>query len=256
MERDRLNNRMDNHILTTHFNLQGIKEYPNAYQDIDWLNYRLNLFTNYTLPSLNNQTDLDFHLIMFCNTNTPEVFKSKLLQLEEENNYLHLIWDQTHFTGLGGDIPTFYKNIKETYLKNRKNNSEEVICSKIGTDDLVEARYNQVIKQIAENNPIASISTGLYWDINTNKFIYSVFPTGPFVMVKSKLSDFKGELREYSHHELISKAKGASIQTDEPLWIQLIHGDNVWNSLEKMPGNLIDNPDDNYLKINFGYNKL
>jgi len=247
---------MDNHVLITHFNLEGIKEFPDLYSGTpSWMEYRLEIFEKYTIPSLVNQTDSDFHLLMFCHTNTPSPHREKLLEFESKYKFIKLMWDQTHFTGLGGDIPSFYNSIKSAYLEVRNNNSDEIICSKIGTDDLIDTRFNEVIKNTTNTHQALNLARGLYWDINENKFIYSYFPSGPFISVKSTLTDFKGDMREFSHHDVISEAGGAVIDTDYPLWIQLIHGNNVWNTLERMPGQFIDHPGEEYIKNCFGYGK-
>ena len=41
------------------------------------------------------------------------------------------------------------------------------------------------------------------------------------------------------------------IITEENLWIQLVHGGNLWNRLDRMSGQLIDKPSDEYLKTHF-----
>jgi len=173
----------------------------------------------------------------------------------EKYKFLTLIWDQTHFQGHGGNtVSSMYSSIKNTYLKVRKNTLDEVICTRIGTDDMVEARYNEVIKNLVTKNPVISITKGIYWDIETNKFLASTFPNGPFISVKSTLTDFKGDLREVSHTQLLKETNGVAIMNDVPLWIQTCSGTNVWNSLEKMPGHPVE-IDRGYIKHYFGYEK-
>ena len=246
---------IDNHIIITHCNLEGF-DIDNIYSgNPSWMEYRLGIFEEYTLSSLSNQTDPGFHLLMFCHTNTPKPYKQKLLDLEEKYDFLKLMWDQTHFTGHGGEVPSFYNSIKKAYLEVRKNNSNEVICSRMGTDDMAEARFNEVIKNLTQKTPTLSLAGGLYWDIIENKFLDSMFPTGPFISVKSTISDFKGDMREISHHHIINQTNGSFIMNKDPLWIQVCSGTNVWNSLEKMPGEQINHPGEEYLEINFGFKK-
>lgn len=246
---------MDNHVIITHCNLEGF-DVDNIYAgNPSWMEYRLGMFEKYTLPSLLNQTDPEFHLLMFCHTNTPEHYKKQLVKLEEKYSFLKLMWEQTHFTGLGGEIPSFYNSIKNAYLEVRNNNSDEIICSRMGTDDMAEARFNEVIKSLTNQVSTISIAGGLYWDVTKNEFLHSMFPTGPFVSVKSTLSNFKGDMREISHHHLIEQTKGSIVMNEDPLWIQLCSGTNVWNALEKMPGNRINHPGDEFLEINFGFKK-
>ena len=41
------------------------------------------------------------------------------------------------------------------------------------------------------------------------------------------------------------------IITEENLWIQLVHGGNLWNRIDRMPGQLIEKPSNEYLKTHF-----
>ena len=252
MERNRI---IDNHVIITHCNLEGF-DVDDIYEgNPSWMEYRLNMFEKYTLTSLMNQTDPGFHLLMFCHTNTPPPFKQQLLDLEEKYKFLKLMWDQTHFTGHGGEVSSFYSSIKSAYIEVRNNDSDEIICSRMGTDDMVEVRFNEVIKSLTQQVNTVSIAGGLYWDVITDEFLHSMFPTGPFVSIKSTLTEFKGDMREISHHHLIDQTQGSFIMNEDPLWIQLCSGTNVWNALDKMPGEKIEHPGGEFLEINFGFKK-
>ncbi len=243
---------MDNHVIITHFNIEH-PSFPNIYEgNPSWVEYRMGIFERYCLPSFDNQTDKDFHLLVFCHPNTPKNYKDKLVSLESKFNFLKLLWDQPKYSGLEG-VPSFYESILKAYNQIRKNDSNEIICSRFGTDDMVETRFNEVVKHVTYQNNIISISNGFYWDINKNVFLYSSFPTGPFVSVKSTLEDFKGDYREITHTKVIQETNGLYVMNEEPLWIQLIHGTNIWNSLEKMPGQQVNHPGEEYLLNNFGY---
>ena len=219
MERNRI---IENHVIITHCNLEGF-DVDDIYKgNPSWMEYRLDMFEKYTLTSLMNQTDPGFHLLMFCHTNTP---------------------------------PSFYNSIKNAYIEVRNNDSDDIICSRMGTDDMVEVRFNEIIKSLTQQVNTISIAGGLYWDVITDEFLHSMFPTGPFVSVKSTLTDFKGDMREISHHHLINQTQGSFIMNEDPLWIQLCSGTNVWNALDKMPGEKIEHPGGEFLEINFGFKK-
>ncbi len=96
---------------------------------------------------------------------------------------------------------------------------------------------------------IISLARGIYWDINTNQFLDSIFPTGPFICTKSSLNNYISPF-SCNHHDIMNKNGGKPLITEEPLWIQLIHGKNIWNQIERMPGKLYK-PSLNYLKTNF-----
>ena len=97
---------------------------------------------------------------------------------------------------------------------------------------------------------IISLGKGLYWDINTDQFLDSVFPTGPFISVKSPLESFVSPLED-QHHCYITERQGTPLITSENLWIQLIHGDNLWNQLDRMPGELMEKPSPEFLETYF-----
>jgi len=241
---------MDNHVITMVFNL-NFKDKPSMYEgENPWIRQRLDIFKKYCINAFANQTDLDFHLFLFCDTNTPYPFKQELLDLESKYTFITIIWDFSE--GMGGKYTykDFNKKVLEYYLKVRKNNSNKIICSRFQNDDIPEIRYNEFVKLAVQSNPIVSLAKGLYWDTNTDQFLDSVFPTGPFVSVLSTLDNFIAPYEE-GHHDMIKNRNGLPVVTEENTWIQLIHGGNMWNRLDRMPGQLIDKPSDEYLKIHF-----
>lgn len=243
---------MDNHVIIMFFNL-NFKNLPSMYEgDTPWIRKRLDLFKKYCINAFNNQTDPHYHLFLFCDKNTPNIFKQELLELEKNYKFITIIWDFVE--GMGGKhtYKDFDKKVIEYYLKVRQNNSNEIICSRFENDDIPEIRYNEFVKLATQTYPIISLAKGLYWDIETNEFLDSVFPSGPFVSVKSTLDNFLSPYKE-SHHDMFKNYKGHPIVTEENQWIQLIHGGNMWNRIDRMPGKLIPPPDSSYLKTYFSH---
>ncbi len=240
------------HIILMIFNLQ-YEDYPLTYEgDPSWLRQRLDIFKKYCVNAFANQTDPNFHLLIYCDSTTPDPYKSELLNLETQYKFITICWE---FSKAYGD--NFWENIfQNSILDNIKTlvspDTTEVICSRFENDDIPEVRYNEAIKLAHQHCDIISIAKGLYWDIKNNQFLDSVFPTGPFISVKSKLDNFMSP-HEDEHHNYITQRGGKPIITEENLWIQLIHGDNIWNRLDKMPGQLISAPSDEYLKLHFAY---
>ncbi len=243
---------MDNHIVSMVFNL-NFKDKPSMYEgENPWIKQRLDMFKKYCISAFTNQTDPGFHLFLFCDTHTPSPFREELLEIESNNNFITIIWDYSKGLGNGITKEDFKATIIKYYLKVRKNDSNEVICSRFESDDIPEIRYNEFVKIATQSSPIVSLGKGLYWDINTNQFLDSVFPAGPFISVKSTIDNFNSPY-ERNHHEMVTIKGGSPIVTEENLWIQLVHGKNMWNRLDRMPGQLIDKPSDEYLKTYFAY---
>lgn len=239
------------HVIITRFNLQ-YEDYPPTYEGSpSWLEQRLILFKKYCINSFVNQTDPGFHLLMYCDNTTPDPLKSKLLELESKYTFITICWDFSKSYG-----EEFDKNWKISQLNNIKalisDESQEIICSRYDNDDILEVRYNEFVKLAHQQHNIISLAKGLYWDINKNQFLDSIFPTGPFVSVKSTLDNFISPIED-DHQNYVNKKGGKPIITKENLWIQLIHGKNVWNRMDRMPGNLIPPPSKEFLKICFAH---
>lgn len=240
-----------NHIILCIFNLQFENRSPTYEGTPCWLETRLALFKKYSLNSFIHQTDPNFKLLLYCDGTTPDPYKSELLALESQYDFISICWDY---------IKVYDDNFSQTFKTSVLNNikklthpdTEEIICSRYDCDDILEIRYNEFVKLSHQNCDIVSLAKGLYWDVNTNQFLDSIFPTGPFISVKSNLDNFVSPL-ESDHHDYITKKGGTPIITEENLWIQIIHGENVWNRLDRMPGNIISPPSPEYLKTYFAY---
>jgi hypothetical protein len=241
---------MVNFIIMT-FNLHHKGHLPTYEGNPCWLEQRLNIFKKYCINAFSNQTDPNFHLLIYCDNNTPDPYKSELLKLESEYEFITICWDLSKYYG-----ENFDRDFKISQLNNIKtlmgDNSQEFICSRFENDDIPEVRYNEFVKLAHQHYDIISLAKGLYWDINTNEFLDSTFPTGPFISVKTTLENFMSPLEE-EHHNYITKRGGHPIITKENLWIQLIHGDNVWNRMDRMPGSLIPPPSKEFLKVCFAH---
>ena len=248
------------HFIIIPFNLQWEGQ-PITYEgDSCWVKQRLAIFKKYCVKAFVNQTDPNFHLILYCDNTTPDPYRSELLELEIQYEFIHICWEFSKFYGEeiksfvddGKEIKPFTNSILNNIKSLISSDVDEVICSRFNNDDIPEVRYNEFIKLAHQHHNIISLAKGLYWDIKNHYFLDSTFPTGPFVSVKSKLDNFTSPL-EGSHHDYVTKKGGIPLITEENLWIQLIHGDNLWNRIDRMPGQHIPPPSDEYLKIHFAY---
>ena len=239
------------HVICMIFNLQH-EGHPITYEGTpSWLEQRLVIFKKYCIKAFANQTDPDFHLLMYCDNTTPNPLKSELLELESKYNFITICWDFSKV------YDEYHKaEFKNSLLNNIKTligeDPQEFICSRFENDDIPEVRYNEFVKLAHKHHNIISLAKGLYWDINTNEFLDSIFPTGPFISVKSNFENFISPLEE-EHHNYINERGGEPIITEENLWIQLVHGDNLWNRIDRMPGKPLPPPSNEYLKTHFSY---
>lgn len=219
---------MDNHIVIVPFNLPNdsisIYEGENC-----WMDRRMNLFKTYTLPSFNNQSDTEFHLIILLDPNTPKKYLNELKNLEKSYNFFNILYT------LESKGKQYENQLLELYMKKRKNNSNIILSSRCDNDDSIHTYYIETIKQNIENFTVLSLAKGLYWDINSNIFLNSIFPTGPFLTTQSTLDNFLNP-RYDNHHDVVKNNKSKILTEGFPMWVQIIHGENLWNRLDRMPG--------------------
>lgn len=221
---------MDNHVVIITFNLPKYKKSLTLYEGSpNWMDRRIALFEQYTLPSFKNQTNKDFHLVILVDPNTPENYLEILRGYTHQYSFCNILLT-TEFRGKEYEeaLLNFYKEI-------RKNNSNTILSTRCDNDDLVHIEYIQQVKDLIKDYKVLSMSHGLYWDINSNIFLDSVFPTGPFLTTQSTLDNFINP-RYGNHHDVIRDNNPLIHNSTIPMWIQIIHGENIWNALEKMPG--------------------
>lgn len=219
---------MDNHIIIIPFNLPNdsisIYEGENC-----WMDRRIDLFKKYTLPSFNKQSDKEFHLIILVDPETPKKYLDILKGFEKKYLFFNILYT-TKQSGsqLESSLLELYNNI-------RTNTSEIILSSRCDNDDSVHQYYIETIKNNIGDFEVLSLAKGLYWDINQNQFLISKFPTGPFLTTQSSIKEFKNP-RGDNHHNVITNNNSKIITEGLPMWVQIIHGENLWNRLDRMPG--------------------
>lgn len=238
---------MDNYIFITEFNLPN--ENKSIYEGSPcWMEQRMELFKKYTIPSLNSQTDKEFFTFLLCDPLTPSPYKEQLLDIEQQFPFIKIFWTKTQL------IKSQYGDFLNLYKKHRKNSSDTIYASVCDNDDLLHCKYVELAKAFYNENSeynVACFAYGIYWDIKTNQFLYSYFPTNSFFTTKSTLTDFLNP-RYTNHHDVVKNNKSILIPLESPMWIQIVHGENLWNRLDRMPGELCQF-DINELKEHFGF---
>lgn len=200
---------------------------------------RCELFENYFLPSLFNQSDKDFHVFLLCDSSTPKKYKEKFLNLESKYHFLNFIYNKENLP----DKSTL-NLIIDRYKFKRKNNSDTLLVSRADNDDMVGRDYNLLVKELLGSRDWITFSEGICINhANHNHTTYFRFPKGPFVSRKSTLDDPQTPYG-IIHHDVPSE----SIKTNIPIWAQVVHGDNLDN---QMRGPIVQ-VDKNFLFKNFG----
>lgn len=211
---------MDNHIILLRTNQYWEDQYTRKqlYEGSpSWLDTRLDWLEKYLLNNLQSQSDSGLWCFMLSDPETPKVYKERLKSYEslgfvkiiETNGYIG-----EEFNNL---ILTTYQNI-------RNNTSNEIICSRLDTDDMVGPNWNLIVKQQLQNYPRISLETVLLYNFFTKETKIINWNRGSFISTKSTLDNFDNP-RSFPHGE----SDAAQIHTDYPLVCMGIHDNNITN---------------------------
>lgn len=184
------------HVLITRFN------YPEDYAKFD---ERMNLFKKYTLPNVQNQTNMDFEWI---------IFSDKELEIDFKNKF---------FVNL-----TKYKQYKEEL----EQEYEYIIETRLDNDDVISLDFINKIQDyfnefIEYQDNFVIEPRGYRYDARNDTFYEDKFynPTfsSPFLSLVSKLGS-KKYVFDYVHGQMCREYPTYFIK--ERGWVQIIHSTN------------------------------
>tara|TARA_R110000822_G_scaffold252329_1_gene378991 strand:+ start:1039 stop:1788 length:750 start_codon:yes stop_codon:yes gene_type:complete len=224
---------MDNHVILLRVNQYWESQSHNPNQpsreqvysgNPNWLDTRLEWFETYLLENLKTQIDMGFWCFMLIDPQTPPSYKEKLYSYEKLG-FIKIIENN-------GDNPVsgspsgreFNKDIINSYQSIKQNTSDEIICSRIDTDDMVGPHWNVAVKNLLVDHKRISLETCLLYNLLNKETKLIKFSKGSFVSTKSTLNNFDNP-RGFSHND----SNAISIDTDYPLVCMGIHDNNVTN---------------------------
>lgn len=193
------------------------------YDDIDKLKKRLLIFEKYCIPSLISQTNKNFKIYININFKHYDLI----------NNYVKLI----------NNIILTDKDIQ--YISNYKRDKKYLITTRIDSDDTINVNFINSVQEFINNkyiqkkldlinkSIILNYSMGLQLDKNNINNIYKriYYIPNPFLSIITK-KNF--HCRTHEHH-IFHNDKGnfifINLKNKIPMWIQLVHNDNITNKI-------------------------
>ena len=207
------------HLLLTRFNIQYE---PNETSGINptWLDERLQLFEQYCLPSVKNQSCNDFIWLLFCDIRTPEKYKRIINLYKTQIPQLRVYWLPYHtndyydvFTDLGKEYAQGY---------------DLLVTSRIDNDDSIAYNYIELVQKAAHEGILGIISfpEGKQTFILKNKSYDVRYLQNHFT---SRIENATFETILVLNHRLISTHDITAIETQEPMWEEIVHNCNMYN---------------------------
>ena len=223
------------HFIITRFNLtnETWNYDKNNVKVLDetWLNKRYKLFENYCFPSLLNQKEKEFIWLVYFDINTPENYK------KENEKYARIF---PNFTPVyKNNFKHFTSDLCSDIRKLIAEDTEYIITSRIDNDDAFHCDAIKIIQQQFnfQEKAIVDLTKGFCLQVKPSfKLSKSSLKLGPFVSLIERIDDGCFETIISRAHTDWNSIENIIEIKKQPLWIQIIHENNLLNVLN---GNIV-----------------
>lgn len=217
------------YLILTRFNLQFEADRHPGIQP-EWLDERMQLFRQYTYPSVKGQTMQDFDWVVILDENTPTEYLKQLEQLKADCPQMQL-----RFAGYQADYNPLYAQIGAQYA------TQTLVSIRLDNDDQIAPDFlEQLGKQVETNSSDRIISFTHGAQLYTS--------AGEQYQVRWKKNHFVCFVENFGYitalgadHTQIPDGQIQPIATAEPMWTEVVHQHNICNGY---------NPDITYLSGN------
>lgn len=224
------------HILLTKFNCDLILENKVLREkaskkklDDGWLRYRWQLFINFTVPSICAQTNNDFDWIVLFDKLSPNWLR------EEAEKLILPCRKRFSFYDFGSS--EFFEAFKDL---NDPKSYDVALTTIIDSDDAFHRRAIERIRNYFLTDPhnieVLNFDIGYQYNIKTQQLAIICVKSPPFstmVNVSGSSNPFYDSIFFYGgdHTKLPEKYKYYEISFGDPMYVQIIHGDNIANKI-------------------------
>ncbi len=218
------------HFVITRFNLQSadweLTRQGEKVLSTKWLEERFDLFSNYCLPSVENQSNSNFYWCVFFDRETPVKFRNKIDAISER---------------MDNFVPFFIENLEALnstcieFIESKIDNATNyIITTRLDNDDIIHKDFIDVIQNHypLSENLVIDLQRGYQINMERggNEIRKIHFPFNQFIsFVERRDTQIKTVMnkqhQEWKRHENVFR------YVDRELWIELIHSSNKWNDV-------------------------
>lgn len=238
---------MLHHFILTRFNIQLFRhdKHGHSIDSKSWLEERIKLFETYTLPSVIGQSCQDFTWILLVDSKTPAIYRERLMSYRKRCPQITYVSCEGEYGWRFANIfqQVVEKQLKETDVKD----GDFCLTTYFDNDDCFHKDYIKDIHDILlqKNNNVLSKDGFVAFDYGLQYFTELGIATrvkyanNHFITLFERVSSVENpSVRTcygYGSHIDVEKRKVASVhhisQASKPMWIEVIHKDNVDNDV-------------------------
>lgn len=218
---------MIQHFLITRFNLrlqewQTTKNGEGVVSE-NWLTTRFELFKNYCLPSVIQQTNQNFKWLVCFDSKTPSSFKAQIAEIATTySNFVPLYFEETE---------NFLETLTFAIRSFLTTSDIHIITTRMDNDDALNKAFIAAIQKEykPQDQLIIDLVKGFQLILGTKKDVIRTmtFPFNPFLSLVEHSENFETILSR--PHLEWNDTPHLTINTI-PLWTQIIHQQNITNS--------------------------
>lgn len=219
------------HFIITRFNLKlekwkTAKDGSKVLTD-EWLHQRFKLFEEYCLPSVLNQSSLDFEWLIFFDIDTPKYYRQRISELIDIHEHIRVVY----IDGFKELIPSLKQEIMSKLIQD----DEFIITTRLDNDDAIHRDFIKTIQDLSikEHETVIDLQKGYQMNIENNRYEVReyVFPFNQFVSLVENRDSFNTVLSK--KHLKWAETPSIRIDKKKPFWIEIIHESNKSNDTKK-----------------------
>lgn len=242
------------HFILTRFNIRlwNRDKEGRKVRSLKWLEHRFSLFERYCLPSIKNQTCLDFEWIVLVDSMTPENYKEKLAGYQKECPQMTVVYVEP-------ENGRFFAEIFRQEIVKRLR-EERVITTYLDNDDALNIMFVEDLHRRVQslgNGVFINYSDGYQFYTGGNYLMKVRYTKNHFVSVveEGNPATVKG-IFGYGGHYYIDEIKGVKIERVEDLrmWCEVVHKKNMVNDAYFLNAKMVRDGD--LLRKEFGIDEV
>lgn len=216
---------MFKHYLITRFNLRAdywdVTKNNELLLTDEWMDNRIWLFENFCFPSVVGQTNQNFEWVLYFDTNTKDVYKTRILNLVANHKNIKVFFVDA--------MPSFMPELLR-YIAQETKDIPYLITTRIDNDDSVHVDFiNEVQKQFNQQDYRAidfikgySLQIEPFYILGKKEQLFN-----PFISLIEKNENPKTVF--YQDHTNWKHDKKVTLIGEKRLWLSIIHQRNKIN---------------------------
>lgn len=225
------------HFIITLFNLKiwGEDKHNNPTQTLKWLEKRFELFEQYCLPSIKQQSTQKFKWLCLFDESTPDSYRKRMSQ--HITNYPNL--EACYFTAEEAstfridDLENRCRFIRDKVSSMIDKDTEYIITTNVDNDDSLHRDMIRTLQQHFEKEPrevMFSMNLGIQYFPDLKAVMKMRYPHNHFLTIAERCDKDFCTIEFFRHAEARKQFFTKDI-FEQPYWMETVHGCNVSNDL-------------------------